>query len=437
VRSYIQRHAYANTVSDDLWREVEKAAHKPVMAIAHDFTLQPGVPMIKVTSSICRDGKTELALVQDQFRRDQSQAKALHWRVPVVAQVVGGAQARILVDGKATLTLPGCGPVMVNAGQNGYFRTLYAPQVMAPLAAKFATLAPVDQIGLLADTSSMGLAGLQPASDFLDLVAATAPGADPQVWGRVAGLLDSIGDMYGKDEQRRKVFDRFAIARLAPLLTQLGWEGHAGEASTTVNMREGLIMALAGFGDADTIAQARKRYAQPDSGSPALRRAILEIVARYANADSWNAMRAQAQAEKSPLIKDQLYTLLAASKDPVLAKRALELALTDEPGLTISAEMIERVAGTHPEMAFDFALANVAKVNERVDGTSRSRYFPRLASSSVDPAMPAKLKAYAEQHLDAEARGAVEAVIADIRTRIEMRSQRLPAIDAWLAGHSG
>ena len=60
VRNYMKAHAYGNTVSDDLWREVQAAAGKPILDIAHDFTLQPGVPMIRVESATCNDGKTTL-----------------------------------------------------------------------------------------------------------------------------------------------------------------------------------------------------------------------------------------------------------------------------------------------------------------------------------------------------------------------------------------
>ena len=42
VRRYMERHAYGNTVSDDLWRAIEAAAGKPITAIAHDFTLAAG-----------------------------------------------------------------------------------------------------------------------------------------------------------------------------------------------------------------------------------------------------------------------------------------------------------------------------------------------------------------------------------------------------------
>jgi hypothetical protein len=69
----------------------EAAAHKPVTAIAHDFTLQPGVPLIRVGEPSARTASTTLALTQDEFTRDRPNKKPLSWRVPVIAQVAGNA----------------------------------------------------------------------------------------------------------------------------------------------------------------------------------------------------------------------------------------------------------------------------------------------------------------------------------------------------------
>jgi aminopeptidase N len=58
----------------------------------------------------------------------------------------------VLVDsGRARLVVPGCGTVVVNAGQSGYFRTLYAGEQQAALRDAFATLDPIDQLGLVDD----------------------------------------------------------------------------------------------------------------------------------------------------------------------------------------------------------------------------------------------------------------------------------------------
>jgi aminopeptidase N len=140
-------------------------------------------------------------------------------------------------------------------------------------------------------------------------------------------------------------------------------------------------------------------------------------------------------AEKTPLIKDNLYSVLASTVDKALAQRALDLALTDEPGATNSAGMLGRVAGEHPDMAYDYAIKHMDKVNERVDATSRSRYFPRLAYGSSDPAMIDKLNAYAGANLAPTSRRDVDTAIAAIRDRIKVRNERLPEIDAWLANH--
>ena len=438
VRAYMRKHAYGNTVSNDLWRQIERAAGKPVTAIAHDFTLQAGVPLIRVGPAVCTAGQTSVTLTQGEFSKDQPDKKANTWRVPVLAQTLGNAPVRALVSGgQASLTLAGCGPVLVNAGQSGYYRTLYAPASFSALGAGFAKLAPIDQLGVLSDTYALGMAGLQPTSDFLDLANATPLDADPQVWMKIARLFDGINDNYQADPVRQKKFAAFAIKRLAPLMARTGWLAAPGEAEPIANLREQLIATLSALGDPGVIAEARRRYAaqagDPGALPPALRKVSMHVVAQHADGATWDAMRAAAKAEKTPLVKNQLYDLLARSFDRTLAQRALELALTDEPGVTNSPAMIGGVAQAHPDLAFDFALAHLEQVNQRVDASSRSRYFPRLANSSADPAMIAKLGAYAKANLAPEARGDADTSAAGIQYRIKVRSERLPAIDAWLA----
>jgi len=444
VRAYMKANAYGNTVSDDLWKQIEKAAGKPVTAIAHDFTLQPGIPLIKVGDPTCSNGAATVPLTQAEFTRDRAGKAPLAWRVPVIAQIAGNAKqgTTLVAGGQGAVTVPGCGAVIVNAGQTGYFRTLYSTAGFAQLAQQFATIAPIDQIGLLADSSALGLAGLQPASDVLDLVQATPAGADPAVWSRIAGLLDGIHERYreearGGDATRLRHFAAYATSRLAPLMAQVGWTARPDEPTAVANLRERLIVALSDLGDATTIAEARRRYAalaqDPQAVPGPLRKTVMGVVAQHADATMWDQLHTAARNETTPLVRDQRYTLLAATEDRALAMRALELALTDEPGLTISATMISEVAMRYPDMAFDFAVAHLAKINERVDASSRSRYLARLAMGSADPAMVNKLGAYAEANLAPTSRGDVEAAVAAIQDRIRVNAARLPEIDAWLA----
>ncbi|HTV84441.1 MAG TPA: M1 family metallopeptidase [Dyella sp.] len=436
VRRYIKDHAYGNTVSDDLWHAMETVTHKPVTTVAHDFTLQPGVPLIRVASETCKDGNTTLKLTQGQFTKGPATKVARHWHVPVNAQTVGGASASVLVDGQASLVVPGCGPVVVNAGQTGYFRTLYNPQAFAALSADYGKLAPIDQLGLMDDTAALGLAGLQPASGVLDLIKATPVDANPVVWGNITQMLGSLNRYYRDGDAGQAAFQAFAIAKLEPVFTRVGWEAKPGEPATVAILREQLIYTLSDLGDQNVIAQARHRFdaqaSDPSAVPPALRKIITAVVAYHADAAMWEELHKRAQSEKTPLVKDTLYALLASAKDKDLAKRALDLALTNEPGATNSANMVSMVSRQHPELAFDFAIAHREPMNQLIDATSRSEYYPRLIWSSLDPASIEKMRAFEQSYIAPTSRRVADSAVANMQYRIGVHKDRLPAIDAWL-----
>lgn len=431
VQDYIKAHAYSNTVSDDLWKAIDAAAGKSVSTIAHDFTLQPGIPLVRVDSVTCSNGSTTLKLSQGEFTRDRPDKTPLRWHVPVIAKVVGGAPATTLLDGEGSLTVTGCGPVLVNAGQTAYYRTAYKAEQFNALKGVFTRLEPIDQLGLISDTWAQGMAGIQPASDVLDLIKAAPLDASPLLWDEISGNFTGLDAYYDGDAKQQPVLRKYAISRLSPKLDQLGWEPKAGEAAPVAILRSDLIGALGRLGDPKVLAEARRRY---ESGKmPAeLRKVIMAVVAYNADAATWDKMHEAAKAEKTPLVKDRMYALLAATKDEALAKRALELALTDEPGATNSAGMISRVGNSHPELAFEFATAHKDKVDTFVDGSSSSRYYPALARNSLDPATIPKIEAFAQKYIAATSRREAESAVTTIRYRMQVRKERLPAVDAWL-----
>jgi len=438
VRRYIKSHSYGNTSSQDLWRAIETASGQPIMAIARDFTLQPGVPLIRVGDAVCTAGRSRLKLTQAEFSRDQPDKNSLRWRVPVVVKSLdSNANVRKLVSGgSASIDIQGCGPVIVNAGQDGYYRTLYPPRQFAAVAQSFASIGPVDQLGLLADSWSLGRAGYQPVTDALLLAEKTPPGADPKVWSQVAGIFADINNYYRGKRERQARFQRFAIAKLTPVLARVGWLAKPGEQDAVAILREELIRTLSALGDPVVISEARRRYglqsSDPTAVPAALRRTILAVVARHADAATWDQLHTAARAEQSAVIKRELYSLLAQASDPGLVKKALALAMTDEPGAMTSPEMVAAASNLNPDLAFDFAMANYAAVMKFVDATSQTEYFAQLAYASVDPAMIDKVKAYAVAKLAEGSRRVADTAVAAIADRIEVRRKQLPAIDAWL-----
>ncbi len=436
VRTYLKQHAYGNAVTDDLWREVDKAAGgKQFIQVAHDFTLQPGIPLITANAT-CTAGKTVVSLEQGEYTIDRPGKTPLRWHVPVSVRS-GGDTVRVLVDGKGSVELPGCGaPVLLNAGQKGYYRTLYAPAQFKALSDGFNALPVVDQLGVMMDASALSTVGLQPVSDMLDLTTKVPLDASPNLWQMVAGSVGGLDDMFEGNPKRQAAARKYALSRLSPKFQQLGWENREGDSATTKQLRSSLISLLSGLGDAKVIAEARARFAasatDPKAMPPELRRTILGIVARNADAATWDTLHKMAQDEKSSMIRDQYYGLLAAAKDKALAQRALDMALTAEPGATNSAGMISAVSREHSEMAFDFAVAHREKVDTLVDSTSRARFYPGLGYGAKDSKMVDKIKAFADAYIAPTSRRDAETVMNSIQTRFKLREQRLPQVDAWL-----
>jgi aminopeptidase N len=82
-------------------------------------------------------------------------------------------------------------------------------------------------------------------------------------------------------------------------------------------------------------------------------------------------------------------------------------------------------------------VAHRERVDTLVGTTSRARYYPYLGSGSDDLKMVDKIQAYADRYLAATSRRDADKAIADIRTRVKLRAQRVPKIKAWLAGRKG
>lgn len=436
IRAYMRAHAFGNSRTEDLWRAVESAGAPGLTAIARDFTSQPGIPLVRVTGETCAAGRTRLTLEQGEFSRDRAAFKPLRWKVPLLVAVAGGAPQRTILEGRTTMNLAGCGPVVINAGQLGYYRSVYTPAMLARLTQGFARLAPIDQLGLMRDNLALAVAGTQPVAAALDLVAATPVDANPVVAAEAIGSLAGIHRILERDPTARARVLTLAGQTWEPRLRQLGFDTRAGEPLVDTDLRAALIESLGQMGDPAVLAEARSRFAKLATDSHALdgplKQTWLAIVAHHATRAEWDALARMATASTSSVERPLFYTLLGHAADPVLARAALDLALTDAPGKTTGAAMISAVSNLHSDMAFDFVRANKARVDPLVDNSGRARFLAELVAGSIDPAMVGKLEDYATG-LSPDMRKPVDESLAALRARLIARPRMVQGATAWLA----
>ena len=325
---------------------------------------------------------------------------------------------------------------VVNAGGPGYYRVSYDATAFAALADRFGSLPGADQFGLLKDTLALGMAGRGPISAYMRLTAALPAEAEAPVWREQARTLAGL-DGYYAPGPKRAAYRVWVSGVFAPVLARTGFDARQDEPAADTLLRETLLLALGQIGDPKVGAEARKRFeaARNDLSrlAPGERRWVLVGAARSADATTFQALRTLARAARDPLERNDLYVDLAAVEDQALAAQVLQLSITDEAPSNLAPVLVREVSGAHPDLAWQFTLANLPVITRSLEALGRSTFVPRVAAASNDLKLAEALQAYAARSIPIDAQGEVQVALSRIRNNADIQARRLPEIDAWIA----
>ena len=430
LRAYMKDHAYANTVSSDLWSAIETASGQPILEIATAFTSQPGVPLIKVAAT-----PNGVRLTQSRFGVDETSRKPLAWPTPVAAQWMDGAKPwRGLVSKSKPVSVDGSGPFIANLGQSGYFRSAYDEAAFTAIRGRFNSVPPADQLGLLYDYWAFGQEGTTPIADYLDLAASLPADANPVVWMQVVGVIGQIDHLYD-GEPGQTAFRKRAIALLAPVWAKSGWSSSSREPATMALLRAQLIDTLGQLGDPAVVAEARKRFARlgadPFALPASVREPALRTVARHADTATWETLRTMARTSTNALEKEQLYGVIGEVSDPVLARKTLELALGEEPPITLRDRILRTVGANHQRMTWDYLKANKARADAIFAPGSLVTALARITVGWTDAALAGEARDMAKA-AGGEIPERLKASLSAAEYRAKVKARRLKDIDAWV-----
>ena len=443
IRDYMAKLAYKNSRTSDLWGAIEGAGAKGLMAVARDFTTQPGIPLVQLGASRCVNGQTVVPATLGQFsndRRQQAAASPLTWHIPIRATAGGGSPSlQITNSHSATISAAGCGTLLINPGQTGYFRVLYTPEQAEALRRAFGSLQPVDQYGILADAFALSNAGYQPLSRSLDLLAGIPADAHAKIAER--GIGDWAGLFRAMDgNPAAQIAIRNQAARAYwPRLQRLGFTPREGDSPLDALLRAELIADLGMLGEPHVVAEGQRLLVEmqrdPKALPGSLKTAWLGVIAQNADAKTWDVLHRMAAGARSATERSIYYALLASTKNDALARQALDLSLSKEPGATVSSGMISSVAQYHPTMALDFVLSHLAQVSPLIDLSSSSRFVAGLVQGSSDATLIPKIRAYAAAHIKPEDRRPIERSAARIQWNADNRPRIQREVVAWLKAH--
>ncbi len=324
VRLYLRRHAYANTVTEDLWNSLADASGEPVRQIMEGWIYQGGYPAVAATTT-----DHGVSLSQRHFTLDPRQADERSWAVPLRLRIQGPGdddrrELRVLLDQPGrTLTGAAGQPVTVNSGASGFYRDDPSADSLAAVASE----GPGDRNaeerhGLVDDAWAATLAGSLDASVFVDSVLrGFADERDLTVWQAIAGTLAHLRRLLDADAAQR--FCELVVAASNGAAAAVGLDPPGeGEDARTSELRATLILLRGVVADhVATIEACRQRLGHPD---PTLAAAALSVVAAHGDAEDFAWVRRRFETASDPQTEQRHLAALADFRDEKLVRTVLE-----------------------------------------------------------------------------------------------------------------
>jgi cytosol alanyl aminopeptidase len=395
VHDYLTAHLFGNAGAEDFLNAIGSHS-KPEYAQAFStFLNQNGVPRIDVQLN-CRSGEKPVVSVEQSRLLpvgSPGDRNAL-WQIPLcVAYSQGDGReqtCQLITSRRAEIHLTGKGCpawVLANSKETGYYEAVYPDTLFAQLANHRDQLTPEEQTGLFRDLAALTGAGVVPYSRALEIAPKLANDRHHEI-ALAAITLATIPDDFLPNDSRRRYADYIHDA-FAARAVKLGWKPRPEESVEDTLLRPDLVRFVATATGDPQLTQEAVRLATAwlsdhSTLTPETVQPVLYVAAEYGTKELFDKYVEAARSEHDPFFKPKLVAALGHFRDPALAHRALNLAMSN----TFDARMIMRLfVGMSEEpgvdrIPYEFTRAHydelVAKLPSGI-GTDYAANLPSLA----------------------------------------------------------
>ncbi|WP_298207423.1 M1 family metallopeptidase [Ferrimicrobium sp.] len=382
VRRYLNSHLHANAETEDLWSALEEVSDEPVTEMMNTWILQGGHPLVNVDAlpSGVRLSQTPFRFLGEET--DPIGEIGASWLVPVVSRELNGTEHRLVLGQQDQLINADSGPVIVNAGGIGVYRTRYSPQVLPELCEHFGDLQMLERFNLIADTWAMVLSNQATLADAVQLFGHCVTETDPNVLQVISSSLGLLQRIALPEE--RPLVVQLASTVFTPVIESIGMVPADTDTPRTRVARSVAFTALGTIADdPDVRSQAMQWFREEMSGvggpSGDLASAVLATVARHGDDSEFAFMLDRYRNPVDPLDERRHLLALADFRQPSLINRLLPMVLTSirsqDGALVLNRVIANEAVG---ELGLDFAFSHFDDLLSRLPANHYDLAFGSL-----------------------------------------------------------
>lgn len=257
IKLYLQRYAYMNTTSDDLWSSIEEAMAVPIRDKMHIWTMIPGYPVVTVTEVTDDESQRVVALHirQDRFLSSpEEEAQAFDDVYPLRLGIRSDSGIQMIDANTKELTVhtPESSFWKVNADHTAFCRVSYSPGHLRKLmqAAADGRLTLRDCIGLSCDLKALVAAGINKTSELLDLSLGLMPRKEYLVWEMIDRNLRSVQAAFKfQGASVTNALENAVADIIGPKCRELGWEISDQDSDDMISFKASMFSTAGLAGD--------------------------------------------------------------------------------------------------------------------------------------------------------------------------------------------
>ena len=437
LANYFKKHAYSNTVADDLWAALSASSGKDISQFMNNWLTKPGYPVISVDH---QPGSSQAQLEQERLVIGED-TSTITWSVPLAANCELDTPTLNSAKESFKLSAP-IEPLLLNHEGQSYFVPRYInPEHFDSIleSLKSGQISTIDRLLLLMHGSIMESAGLVATTDNLQLAAALKSEQDEPVWTAIAGVVASARRLVVTDEPSEADLNNFIKGLVGPAVKLVGWTRKPSDSAQTERLRNLILGMAAGAQEPLVLTRAKELFAKlskPADLAPDIRGTVYFVGARHGKQADFDKLLKLYKDIDNADEKDEIASALISSRSPKQIDALLQLLTTEYVRLQDLPRWFAWLMRNQYATAatWDWLKNHWSWVEEKYGDDKSFDAFPRYAASAFS--RPAELTAYTKffepKRADPALTRVVDLGIEEITGRIAWRKRNESAVKDWL-----
>jgi aminopeptidase N len=334
LKAYFEKHAYGNTVADDLWEALSTSSGKDIGGFMDKWLHASGYPLVE-TNYDSATGALELSQRRFLSDPDATPSDTMPWQVPL-APSVEITDKPLLGKQSQTLSLKpdSINDLLLNHNGTSYFLPYYTNDEHRKAiiqALRNGDVSDIDRF-LLLDNSILLQRSISPLTDLLDMLEAYEGERSETVWGAIAMSVGEVRKLIEGDEPREANLNAIIAQLVAPLVKELGWDDKAGDTAQVLRLRGLVVSIAAGAKVQSVIDEGLKRFqafTKPSDLSPSTRSVVYFCGVRHGDNADFEKLLTLYKTIQNADEKDEIASGLTSAKDEGQYATLLDTLKTD------------------------------------------------------------------------------------------------------------